>query len=75
MVSFTESLNLCGCCHAPARLRNVFDFAVSALSLSGLLVEASGAAKTGFISLLRVLRVARVFRLIPKARASISVTI
>ena len=39
------------------------------MSLAGIIVSKATSAKTGFLSLLRVMRVARVFRIIPKAKA------
>lgn len=47
---------------------NVFDLSVVALSIVGVVVSLTGGGKTSFLNLLRVLRVARAFRLIPKAK-------
>ena len=47
---------------------NCFDFGVAAVSLAGVAVSLTGGAATSFLSIFRIFRVARVFRLIPKAK-------
>jgi len=47
---------------------NVFDFSVVCLSIVGFIITVSTTTKASYLSLLRVFRVARIFRLIPKAK-------
>jgi len=46
---------------------NMFDFVVVCLSIIGVAITVSG-TKVSYLSLLRIFRVARIFRLIPKAK-------
>mmetsp|Transcript_3541 Transcript_3541/g.12709 ORF Transcript_3541/g.12709 Transcript_3541/m.12709 type:complete len:1714 (-) Transcript_3541:989-6130(-) len=46
---------------------NAFDFSVVCLSIVGVAITSSG-TKVSYLSLLRIFRVARIFRLIPKAK-------
>lgn len=47
---------------------NVFDFSVVCLSIVGFIITVATTTKASYLSLLRVFRVARIFRLIPKAK-------
>jgi len=47
---------------------NVFDFSVVCLSIVGFTITVSTDASATYLSLLRIFRVARIFRLIPKAK-------
>jgi len=47
---------------------NVFDFSVANLSLVGFFITVTSDAKASYLSLLRIFRIARIFRLIPKAK-------